>query len=207
MIFKALSEVFKPDSESLTQSGDVSIEVLKQKIAPLPHSYVEFLETWRFPSCGGGVVRFLLPSTSPSVMEWNGDSGWGQDWTEWRSRLTVFGYDWLGRQFAFDNARVDPSSKEPLVSILEPGTGLLLEVPRDFNAFMESEMIVQAEAVLAYSFFQEWLSLGGQPPKFNECIGYKTPLFLGGDDDTSNLEVINLDVYISILGQLYNSVR
>jgi hypothetical protein len=37
---------------------------------------------------------------------------------------------------------------------------------------------------------------------FNECVGYRTPLFLGGSDDVANLEISDIDVYWTIMGQL-----
>jgi len=36
-------------------------------------------------------------------------------------RITCFGCDWLGGQFALDSARTDPSG-QPLVLLFEPGT-------------------------------------------------------------------------------------
>ncbi|WP_434798222.1 T6SS immunity protein Tdi1 domain-containing protein [Terrisporobacter vanillatitrophus] len=33
-------------------------------------------------------------------------------------------------------------------------------------------------------------------------MGYKVPLFLGGEDDISNLEEIDMEVYWSVTGQL-----
>jgi Domain of unknown function (DUF1851) len=35
-----------------------------------------------------------------------------------------------------------------------------------------------------------------------QCTGYKVPLFLGGKDPAENLEVIDLEVYWSLSGQL-----
>lgn len=45
-------------------------------------------------------------------------------------RIECFGADWLGRQFARDRARI--AGGEPLVLMLEPGTGEALEIPADF---------------------------------------------------------------------------
>ena len=40
-----------------------------------------------------------------------------------------------------------------------------------------------------------------------ECVGYKTPLFLGGKDVMDNLEILNLDVYWTLTAQLIRKAR
>jgi hypothetical protein len=121
------------------------------------------------------------------------------------NRIECFGADWLGRQFARDR---DRSRKgEPLVLILEPGTGEALEIPVGFTAFHERELIEEPDAVAAVSFFKAWLSAGGARPGYGQCVGYKVPLFLGGSDEVENLELGDLDVYWTIAAQLLAKVR
>jgi hypothetical protein len=43
-----------------------------------------------------------------------------------------------------------------------------------------------------------------QPLDHNKCVGYKVPLFLGGEDEISNLDELDMEVYWSIIGQLMN---
>jgi hypothetical protein len=52
---------------------------------------------------------------------------------EFAQRITCFGADWLGRQFAVDSGRLQGG--EPLVLMLEPGTGEALEIPADYGSF------------------------------------------------------------------------
>jgi hypothetical protein len=73
--------------------------------------------------------------------------------------------------------------------------------------FHEGEMIEDPDAVLASGFYEKWLKAGGSAPPFDQCIGYKKPLFLGGADDLGNLELSNLDVYWSVSSQLIRQVR
>jgi hypothetical protein len=51
------------------------------------------------------------------------------------------------------------------------------------------------------------MAIGQQPLRFTECAGYKVPLFLGGKDSTSNLEVSNTEVYWSLMGGLRLATR
>jgi hypothetical protein len=117
----------------------------------------------------------------------------------------VFAYDWLGRQIAFDLKRA--IDREPAISILEPGTGQLLETPEGFLGFLNRELVEYADAALATGFFEAWRTKGGAAPGPKQCIGYKQPLFMGGVDEVTNLELSDLSVYISTCGQFYEQVR
>lgn len=120
-------------------------------------------------------------------------------------RIECFGADWLGRQFAKDQGRLQKG--EPLVLMLEPGTGEALEIPASFTAFHEHELIEEPDAVVAVAFLEEWLSAGGVRPRYDQCISYKVPLFLGGADEIANLEVSDLDAYWTVAAQLLAKVR
>ena len=122
-----------------------------------------------------------------------------------QNRIRCFGADWLGRQFATDFERI--VGGEPQVLMLEPGTGEILEVPRNFSSFHQSEMAEQPDAVVANSFFETWLATGGVAPNYDQCVGYKQPLFLGGMDDITNLHITDFDVYWTISAQLLAQVR
>lgn len=119
---------------------------------------------------------------------------------EFAGRLACFGYDWLGRQFATDTGRGE--SEDPEVMLFEPGTGEALEIPVPFSLFHDEELVDYTEEALARSFFEQWQRSGGGAPSISECVGYKRPLFLGGEDVVANLEISDLDVYWTIMGQL-----
>ncbi len=40
----------------------------------------------------------------------------------------------------------------------------------------------------------------------DECVGYQTPLFLGGVDATTNLEICDVDVYWTLSAQILAQV-
>lgn len=124
---------------------------------------------------------------------------------EYRGQFAVFGYDWLGRQFALDAQR--RRDGEPLVVMYEPGTGQALEIPGTFQEFHEEVLITESDAALADLFFRDWLRTGNRSPGPTECVGYKVPLFLNGDDTTSNLELLDMDVYWDLTAQLLAQTR
>ena len=55
---------------------------------------------------------------------------------------------------------------------------------------------------MASDFFKEWVSKNKNEIKISECVGYKTMLFLGGEDTIQNLKKGDMDVYWSICSQL-----
>ena len=120
-------------------------------------------------------------------------------------RIECFGADWLGRQFAVDRSRFVDGA--PQVLMLEPGTGEMLEIPANRITFHEEELELEPDAAAAYSFFQQWLAAGGAKPDYGQCVGYKQPLYLGGSDDLSNLEMGDFDVYWTLAAQLLAQVR
>ena len=203
-MFDAFQQAFPPDAGRVPSEYPWTEDKTLSLLGVVPEGYTEWVAGHAVPSYGNGVIRFLLPDTSPSLLIWNGAAGWASDWVSWKGRLVVFAFDWLGRQFAFDRGRIDPVSQEPLIAVLEPGTGYVLEVPETFQGFMERELVQYPDAALATDFYREWLGRGGQKPGFSACIGYKVPLFLGGEDGGENLELSPLSVYLSLMGQLFH---
>ena len=121
-----------------------------------------------------------------------------------RGRAICFGYDWLGRAFALDSQRVEDG--RPLVLMLEPGTGEMLEIPANIETFHNEELVEFSDAALAVDFHGRWLAAGGAAPRRDQCIGYRKPLFLGGADDLENLETSDIDLYWHLLGQVLRKV-
>ncbi|MFF1876613.1 T6SS immunity protein Tdi1 domain-containing protein [Leifsonia sp. NPDC058230] len=126
---------------------------------------------------------------------------------EYGGRLKPFAFDWLGRQFVLDEDQMRDG--EPLVLLMEPGTGMGLEIPTTFAELIDDELVESSDAALLDQFFEEWSDVnpGFLPLDFDQCAGYKVPLFLGGVDGVENLEVSNMDVYWSLTGQLRVATR
>lgn len=124
---------------------------------------------------------------------------------EFATRITCFGADWAGNQFATDEDRVVGGERQIL--LLEPGIGEVLQIPCGLDTFHDGLLLEERDATAAYSFFQKWLAAGGTAPGYEECVGYKKPLYLGGVDEVTNLELGDFEVYWSICGQLLSQVR
>ena len=163
--------------------------------------YEEFAADFAGASFGGGLYRVHDDQTGPRGLALIAEA-----FPEFAARVSPFGYDWLGRQFAVDSGRIDAG--QPQILLLEPGTGEALEIPLPFSAFHSEELIEYADAALAAEFFRAWVASDRQslPLGRDQCVGYRVPLFLGGQDVVENLELSDIDVYWSICGQLRRGV-
>jgi hypothetical protein len=123
-----------------------------------------------------------------------------QAYPMYRGQFAVFGCDWLGRQFALDSQRRE--NDQPLVVMYEPGTGQALEIPATFQGFHDEVLSMESDAALADVFFQGWLRVGNRGPRPTECVGYKVPLFLNGEDSIDNLELTEMEFYWELTAQL-----
>ena len=117
-----------------------------------------------------------------------------------RDNLEPFAADWLGRVFALQKDKQN-------VVLAEPGTAELLEIPVSVADFHECELIEHSDAALAESFFKNWRNTGGAAPKSDQCVGYKVPLFLGGQDVVDNLEMIDMEVYWTVISGIITNLR
>jgi len=193
-MFSSFLSKFRPDS---VVSHTVDIDTYANEIEGLK----EFLVEYSGATFNNGLYRI---HTIDSAKRWNlivGDA-----FPEFKKRIMCFSFDWLGRQFALDSDRRNEKG-QPLVLMMEPGTGEALEIPATFISFHNEELIHYTDAALAENFYSKWFKSSGRPLAINECVGYQVPLFLGGKDVISNLEIIDIEVYWEICGQLFNKVK
>lgn len=161
----------------------------------------EFFVEYAGVTFNAGLYRI---HTFESAKKWN--SIVGEAYPKFKNQIMCFSYDWLGRQFALDRKRRNENG-EPLVLMMEVGTGEVLEIPATFLSFHNEELVDYTVAALAENFYFEWFNSGGRNLSPDECVGYKIPLFMGGKDTISNLEIIDIEVYWGICSQLLNKVK
>ncbi len=115
---------------------------------------------------------------------------------------TCFGFDWCGRQFAFNPHSVRPEG--PDVILLDPVEGQAYEMPYGFEQLHDLVLFQQREIVLMINEFAEWMQQPIAPETLgvNSCVTHEVPLFLGGKDELDNLELADIEVTWSLLGQL-----
>ena len=117
-----------------------------------------------------------------------------QSFPKYSDRIIVYGFDWLGRQFAKD------MNKE-FTYLFDIATGEDLQLEQSLSDFFNIELVDYGDETLDISGFSAWNSENVEL-KFNEVVAYKIPLWLGGKDNPSNLEIEDAEVNWEINRQL-----
>ncbi len=166
----------------------------------LVRGYGELLGRYAGTAFNGGEYRLHSAVTGPACQELVDEV-----FPEFQRRSKVFAMDWMGRQFGVDFARVVDG--EPQILLFDPGYGDCFEIPTSFVEFHNVELVESPEAVLAHELYVEWRSHGSDDViPSSKCVGLIVPLFLGGAESLANLEMSDLEVYWSLMGQMRQGI-
>jgi hypothetical protein len=119
----------------------------------------------------------------------------------WYYSLAPFASDWMGRIFAIDGSDRRLNG-ERCVSLLDPATRDLLQVPASLTAFHNDMLVNEPELPLEAELWKSWLAIHPQGLGYDELAGWRRPAFLGGELVVENLEIQPARVYWDISGQL-----
>lgn len=156
-----------------------------------------FRELYGGRSFGRGMYRVF---SSENIDRWTKIVR--EAYSDYKKDYELFAYDWLGRCFAI----INKDSEEENVIMFEIGTGDILIIPCNFVEFHNSEIPENASECLAKEYFEEWEETATCELAIDQCVGYKVPLYLGGEDDIPNLEISDMEVYWGLLGQIRNKI-
>lgn len=156
-------------------------------------------------SVGGGLLRFLLPRSQPSITEWNKPGGWRSDWPSVPPGV-VFASDWTGRLYLFSGSRPLPNG-EPSIALLDPATAEAEPLDLTLGEFLGNALARSWCDLLGADRLDAWRATGGLAPAANQCVSPKVPLFLGGSTEVGDLEVSPLVVAVSLAGQMWQQVK
>lgn len=173
----------------------------RTSVPPLPAPLVaegfgELLGTFGGASFRDGVYRLL---DADGVDRWT--TAAGAAFPEHKGSILCFASDWLGRLFALDARR------DSQVLLLDAGAGAAHEVPRDFRDFHDVELVEESATVFEAALFKQWRAAGGTLPEPEQCIGFRVPLFLGGNVEAGNLEPVDMALYWDLCAQLRAGTR
>ena len=166
-----------------------------KELNPINEPYEAFLTEFGGMQFGQGLFNAFNNS---NVGKWN--TIVKEAFPEFKGMVKLFGYDWLGRCFGVEN-----DTDKETVLMFEIGTNDILEIPTRFSDFLNEEIPQYGEACLAINFYNEWL-LNNEAVKYERCISYKVPLFMGGEDVINNLEDSDMEVYWYILTRVKQNI-
>jgi hypothetical protein len=199
----ALAAAF-PKDDHLSGTGSWTTRDAKGLLGLDLPSFTGFISEQAGASFGGGLLRILAPDTRPSLLDWNRRDGWHHDWPSVPA-AKVFASDWLGRLYLLDPARRPDG--QPRVALLDPATGEYEVIDHSFDELIEEIWPTAGHDLFDVDRFDAWQQTGGRVPGLDECVAYAIPLPLGGTPDLSNMEVLFLNVWISISGQIFEQTK
>ncbi|HJX67769.1 MAG TPA: hypothetical protein VJ258_03475 [Candidatus Limnocylindrales bacterium] len=147
-------------------------------------------------SHGGGILRFFLPATKPSLVEWNGQYGWHGSWPSKPNSIAIAS-DWLGNLILLDPNRARSGQRR--VALLDLATGAY-DLCGDLAEFVDS-LPDNWERLLFKRRFDKYLAAGGKRPNITECVDYAiAPLVGGGKENLRKMKVSGLEDAVSRAG-------
>lgn len=114
----------------------------------------------------------------------------------------VFAFDWVGRQYA-----INYSENKTKILMLDSATGEAFELPKSLETFFNEDLINYKNDLLEFDKFNLLTQTLFNQLSFDQCCGFKIPLFLSGKDQIDNLEVIDLEVYWELNFQIYSKIK
>ncbi len=109
--------------------------------------------------------------------------------------VTFAAVDWLGRQYL---------ETDGVLAVFDPGSA---EVRPYYYPTVDEALAAARDELLRTDLLAEWRAQHPEPLRDGQCAGYRHPLFLGGTDSADNLEVVDLQVYWSVHGQIWRQVK
>lgn len=119
---------------------------------------------------------------------------------EYSDDIVVISYDWYGRQFAINVKEIN------LMHMYDPATFEYFNIYDDISEFHNLTITDSDEDLLLNEEFQDWLRIGNTLLDLTECVGFKVPLFMNGQESLINTERIDIKFYWEINYKLLNSL-
>lgn len=119
---------------------------------------------------------------------------------QFKGKIDCFASNWMGYIYAWDYT-------EQCVWMLDPGFGEAMKMPVDFYQLHNEEFVDYADEALEKNNFDQCLQSNSSELDNNACYGYIVSPFLGGEDELTNREVIDMEVYWSICEDIYSQVQ
>jgi hypothetical protein len=118
-----------------------------------------------------------------------------------KGELVAFASDWTGRQFAFDFT--EPAADQPGVTWFDLGGADRMPTDQNIADFHNVTLIERANDTLSLGLYVEWRAADAREIPPGQCVGYKVPLFMGSNDDVSNLHRIDTPTYLQHCARMW----
>ena len=187
--------MFKEFKLSFTEFSTKENELIQMNA--IPYKYKELLL-----DCGGKSYDKGLYTihTFKESLEWT--NLLSEYFPKFKDEIISFAHDWMGRQFCV------PTRSNECILMFDPATQEDFFIEENLLFFHNTILVEDKIDFLALDMFEEVLAyLKTDSIKFNQCLGFKTPLFLNGKLEVSNYIGGDLEVYWDFEYQLYQQVK
>jgi hypothetical protein len=189
--------MFKPFSDKFYITVDNNnLSEDKGFYKDLPSELVELLNSF-----GGSTINYGLYRihTFKSSLQWS--LLISEYFTNYEHQIYPFGFDWMGRQFCLNKTA-------STIYMFDPATGEDFKLEQSLSLFHNDDLVNDTDSMLSVILCNKVLSFFKEKSiNYNECFGYKIPLFLGGRDEIENYEKQDMEVYWHVESQLFNQVK
>ncbi|RGE23246.1 hypothetical protein D1J51_03165 [Leucobacter sp. wl10] len=128
-------------------------------------------------------------------------------------RADVFAFDWRARQYAISSSfdadgRYSGGDEPATIVALDPFDMAIEPWGMAVEDFERAVMLPAVQEGLRPEPFARWRAAQGVPPlTLAQCAGATVPGFYGGEVDLGNLELNDVDVYLTFFAQLWQRAR
>ena len=187
--------MFKNFKSSFTEFSSIENPLIEMK--GIPFKYSELLLEFGGKSFDNGLYTI---HTFKDSLKWT--NLLSHYFEKFKDEMISFGHDWMGRQFCV------PTRSNECILMFDPATQEDFFIDENLLFFHNNILVEDKIDFLALDTFEEVLTyLKIDSIKYNQGIGFKTPLFLNGKPEVSNYEVGDLEVYWDFEYQLYQQVK
>lgn len=119
------------------------------------------------------------------------------------NKFEPFAFDWLGRFYCI---KIDHETQDetPQIYFFNIGHNQNLLIPVNLIEFLNEEIPEHSNASLDIENFNKWIN-DNPTIDYENCVGYITPVFDGGEDDFGNMQITNLVEYWDLFTNIIKS--
>jgi hypothetical protein len=115
--------------------------------------------------------------------------------------LYVYGFDWMGRNYAVDLANSN------MLFMLDYAVGEFYELEQTIEGFLNEDLVDFQKETLGVNMFKKLPKKELKNLSFDKCFSFKIPLYLGGEDEIHNYELVDMEVCWELNYQLYTQIQ
>ena len=155
-----------------------------------------------FAECGGVTINKGLYRVHSRISSQHWSDIIRRHFPELKKMVLPYGHDWLGRQYCVIQG------VENVLVMFDPSTVEYFQMAGDLKDFHNRDLVDDRDDTVSEVGFNAALKkMNVTELVIDKCVGYKVPLFLGGKDDYTNYEIVDIEVYWEMQCQIFKQIK